>query len=118
MHEAGIIASALETVRREAAARQATRVHRVVLRIGSLAGVDPEALRFAYDSLAPGTIAADAVLDIETVVARAHCAACNADFAIESGFIFTCPQCRALSAQVCAGRELELARLEFSSATP
>jgi hydrogenase nickel incorporation protein HypA/HybF len=93
----------------------AARVSRIVLRIGALAGVDQAALRFAYDALAPHSIAAGATLEIETVPARAHCPACAADFGVERGFIFQCPRCGEYSGDIRAGNELGIARLEFPS---
>jgi hydrogenase nickel incorporation protein HypA/HybF len=105
--------SALAAITRQAGTHGATRVSRIVLRIGTLSGVDLEALRFAYDAMSPGTLAADAVLEIESVPARAHCGQCGTDFGATSGFILTCPQCRAFSSDIRAGRELDITRLEF-----
>ncbi len=116
MHEVGIIESTLDVVRREAARHGAAAVTRVVLRIGALSGAEPDALRFAFEAVRPGTVAADAELEIELVPARAHCAACAADFTVEHGFLCACPRCDALSGDLRAGRELELARLEFTAA--
>ncbi len=106
--------SAIDAVLRQARAHEARQVHRIVLRIGALAGVEPDSLRFAFDVVTKDTLAAGATLDIEPVAARAHCAACAEDFSIESGFIFSCPRCRRLSGDVRQGRELELARVEMS----
>ena len=106
--------STLALVEEHARRANATRVHRVVLRIGALAGVDPDALRFAFEAVVAGTIAAEASLQIDAVPALAHCAACQQDFAPETGFIFQCPRCGALSGQLTQGRELELFRLELS----
>jgi hydrogenase nickel incorporation protein HypA/HybF len=113
MHELGIMESALDAIRHQAVKHGASRVSRIVLRIGTLAGVDQDALRFAYEALAPTSIAAGAVLDIETVAARARCAACQTEFGVERGFIFQCPQCGEYSGDIRAGRELGIARLEF-----
>lgn len=108
------MASTLEAVRQQAELHGETRVSRIVLRIGTLAGVDPVALRFAFDALHPGTVAADAVLDLEAVPARARCGPCARAFAAEPGFIFRCPTCGEYSGDLLAGRELGIARLEFS----
>lgn len=51
MHEIGIAASVLDIVRKEVAARPGVRAMTVGLRIGELAGVDPESLRFGFDAL-------------------------------------------------------------------
>ena len=105
--------SALDAIRDQAEKHDATRVSRIVLRIGALSGVDHEALRFAYEALAPGSVAAGAVLEIEAVAARARCAACATEFGVERGFIFKCPGCGEYSGDIRAGRELGIARLEF-----
>lgn len=113
MHELGIMESALDSIRQEAAKHGATRVSRIVLRIGALAGVDHDALRFAYEALAPTSIAAGAELEIESVPTRAHCKACAKDFSAGKSYIFRCPLCGDYSGDIRAGRELGIARLEF-----
>jgi hydrogenase nickel incorporation protein HypA/HybF len=115
MHEVGIIESTLEVIRREAQAHAASHVARVVLRVGAISGAEPDALRFAFEAVTAGSIADGAELTIEIVPARAHCAACREDFVIDHGFIFSCPRCQALSGDVRSGRDLHLARLEFSA---
>ena len=117
MHEAGIMESALAVIGREAGAHGVTQVTRVTLRVGVISGVVPEALRFAFEALSPGTVASGAELVIEHVPAIAHCKECDRDFTVEDGFIFECPECHALSADVRSGRELELVRLEYFEPT-
>jgi hydrogenase nickel incorporation protein HypA/HybF len=114
MHEVGIIESALALVERHAAEHHARRVDRVVLRVGALAGVELEALRFAFEAVAPQTVAAGATLEIEHVAAEIHCDGCGRDFTAEGSFVFTCPHCQALCGNVRRGRELELSRIEMS----
>ena len=105
--------SALDAIRHQAVKHSATRVSKIVLRIGTLSGVDLDALRFAYEALAPRSIAAEAVLEIECVPARAHCGNCHTEFGVERGFIFQCPDCGEYSGDIRAGKELGIARLEF-----
>jgi len=114
VHELGIMASALDAIHHRAAREGAARVARVVLRIGTLAGVDVDALRFAYEALAPGSVADGAVLEIEQVPARAWCRRCDAEFGADRGLIFQCPFCHDYSGEIRAGRELGIARLEFT----
>lgn len=114
MHELGLVESAMETVLRHAAERRAAQVNRVVLRIGSLAGVEPEALRFAFDVVTRGTIAEGAELEIEAVEAESFCAECRQTFTPEGGVVFICPRCGSLSGELRHGRELELARIELT----
>ena len=67
MHEYSIVASLVERVEAEAAARGARRVERICVRVGALGGVDPALLATAFDTFAPATGCAGATLEIETV---------------------------------------------------
>ena len=51
MHELGIAASVLDAVRKEVAMRPGARAIAVGLRIGRLAGLDPESLQFGFGAL-------------------------------------------------------------------
>jgi len=113
MHEVGLMQSALELAEEQARLRGAGRIHRITLRIGKLAGVEPEALAFAFHVVTTGTMADGATLGIESVPVVCFCAACRAEFAPE-GFVFACPRCGALSQDVRSGQELELTSLEVS----
>ena len=115
MHEVGIMESALALVQRHAAEQNARRVERIVLRIGALSGVEPEALRFAFDVVSRGTLAEGAAFEIEPVPTVVHCGACQREFdGGTSGFIFTCPGCGDLCGEIRRGRELELSRIEMT----
>ena len=114
MHELGIMESAMASVLKRAADNGASRVHRIVLRVGALSGAEPDALRFAFDIVARGTAASGAVLDIDTVPARSRCPDCGLDFDAGEGFITECPKCRRLCGELLQGRELELSRIEMS----
>ena len=114
MHELGIAESALEVALAQAAAAGATRVLRLVIRVGALSGVEPEALRFAFTAILPGTPAEGADLQIDAVAAVAYCPDCRKDFAPDTGHFFECPACHRLCASVKQGRELDLVHLEMS----
>lgn len=113
MHELGLmeaaIDAAVERTRREGGAA----IRRMVLRVGELAGADPQALSFAFAAASPGTPAAGAELRIESVPARAFCPSCRREFAPEPGGICACPLCGRLSSELRAGREIELASIEI-----
>lgn len=114
MHEMGIMESALSLVQRHAAGNH-RRVSRVVLRIGALAGVELDSLRFAFDVVSRGTVAEGAVFEIESVPVTVFCQGCHQEFAGETdGFIFTCPTCGDLCGEIRRGRELELSRIEMN----
>jgi hydrogenase nickel incorporation protein HypA/HybF len=114
MHEAGIawqVIDACETQLRRHGASQAVRVG---LRIGALANVDPDALRFCFDSLKKNTPLDSATLLIEWR-SRFGCA-CDytpVSLDVQPG---VCPSCGAAEsfADACA---LDIRYLEFDDGT-
>ena len=114
MHELGIAEAALRQVAAQAREAGATHVHRIVLRIGTLSGVDPDALRFAMEVVLPESPAAGAVFEIEVVPARARCQKCSGEFSPADGYLFECPHCHAFGGTILQGKELDLASLEIS----
>jgi hydrogenase nickel incorporation protein HypA/HybF len=111
MHELSIMESALRLAVDQAHQAGARRVHLIRLRIGTLSGVVPEALQFAFAALAPGTAAEGGSLAIEEVPARFWCPACTREF-VADDLLAECPQCHEPSGDLRAGRELELASLD------
>jgi hydrogenase nickel incorporation protein HypA/HybF len=112
VHELVLAESALKLA---LSAAGAARVFRIGLRVGTLSGVDPEALRFALTCVTHGTAAEEAAIDIETVAAVGRCASCVREFALEADAFLQCPACGRPFAELRGGRELELSRVEFSA---
>jgi hydrogenase nickel incorporation protein HypA/HybF len=117
MHEMGMAYSVLHTLREEAARRRASRVRKIGLRIGELAAVDPEGLRFCFEALTRGTDLESVGLDIEIRARRHHCRDCGAEFNVMD-CDFACPQCRCLDSECISGDELEIAYLEVEEHEP
>ncbi len=113
MHEVGLMQDTLGIALRRAAEEGAQRIHRLTMRIGPLSGVVPEALEFAFDVLAQGTIAEGATLEVERVPILCYCPTCRLEFQPEDLFC-ECPRCHDSRVEIHAGRELELASLEVS----
>lgn len=113
MHEVGLMQNALELAAERTRAAGASRIHRLVLRVGALSGVVPEALESAFAVLAPGSLADGAQLQIETIGIVGWCERCQAEFP-SGDHISLCPKCGEPSAAIRRGRELELAQLEIS----
>ena len=77
MHEYSIVQALLERVDQEARAHGATRVHRVRVSIGDLAGIEIELLRTAFETFQQRTSCEGAELDVRRVDARWECARCG-----------------------------------------
>ena len=113
MHELSIMTEALRMATDTAQSAGASRVRKLRLRIGSLSGVVPDALRFAFDVVCHGTMAEGATLEIEAVPAACWCATCQAEFECVD-FFNECPRCHDVSGELRRGRELDIAAVETS----
>ncbi|MBI3854398.1 MAG: hydrogenase maturation nickel metallochaperone HypA [Planctomycetes bacterium] len=83
MHELAITQEIVEIIRARAGER---KVRRVVIEIGKLSAVLPDAVRFCFDLCAEGTPAEGAALEILEPPGRARCLACSAEVALERPF--------------------------------
>ena len=108
MHELSLMTNLLEDASAAAGARPICALR---VRIGPLSGVVIDALRFAFEALSPGTLAAGARLDIEETVPSFHCPRCGADFQTPVGS-YQCPACGSCEGELRGGNELELVSIE------
>jgi hydrogenase nickel incorporation protein HypA/HybF len=83
VHELAITESVVEAVVERVAG---ARVGRVVMEVGKLCAVVPDALQFCFDLCAQGTSLEGATLEILAVPARATCATCHTEFDIDHMF--------------------------------
>lgn len=88
-----------------------SRLRVIRLRLGALGPADPDCLRFCFDSVARGTIAEGAELDIVMIAAQARCPACQRVTALHDRFE-ACPICAHPELHIVMGDELRLAELE------
>jgi hydrogenase nickel incorporation protein HypA/HybF len=112
MHEVSIMEEAVRLAVDAAKSAGANRVLALRLRVGTLSGVVPEAMRFAFDVVCNDTIAAGASLEIESVQAECWCETCRAEFEC-ADFFNECPRCHNLIGELRRGRELEIASVEI-----
>lgn len=113
MHEVGLMQETLTIALGRAREEGASRIHRLTMRVGPLSGAVPEALEFAFEVIARGTIAEGGQLVVESVPIVCFCPRCAMEY--QPGDLFCiCPGCHQPSAEVRRGREMELTSLEVS----
>lgn len=108
MHELGITQNIVSIVNEHARGR---RVKRVVVEIGALAGIMPDAIEFCFDVVAKGTALEGALLEIDLVEARARCRSCGVTFLQHTPFS-GCP-CGSRSSERLTGEELRIKEYEL-----
>ena len=111
MHELSIANSILEAVRKERERLNLARVIKVGVRIGELAGVDPDALSFGFEVLIKDTDLEPLALAIESTSRRHECSRCKHVFTVVDYHV-DCPDCGSADTRCIGGDELELAYLE------
>lgn len=114
MHEIGIANSVLDAIRTEARRFPNGHIYRVGVRIGELAGVNPDAVNFCFEALVRGTELEPLSLEIEYCPRRYQCRACGHSYAAPREDS-ACPECGRAEWQFLRGDELELAYLEIEN---
>lgn len=117
MHEMGIANSIIEAVHAEAARYPDAEPRKVGVRIGELAAVDPDALRFCFEALTRETEFESLELAIELCPRKQRCASCRFEFNVTDNQL-RCPQCGEDRTECIGGNELEFAYLEMEEHEP
>lgn len=117
MHELSVCMSLIEQVEAVAREHAATRVDKVVLRIGPLSGVEAPLLEHAYPVAAAGTVAEHAVLVIEALPIRVRCRTCGAESAARPNNL-VCAACGDWHTTLISGDEMLLAQVELATGEP
>ena len=111
MHEMGIANSVLDAVRSEMGRHPGTYPCKVGVRIGEMAAIDQDALRFCFEAMIQDTDLASLELAIEVCPLRYRCRVCAREFVVRD-YDSHCPQCASLETAYISGDELEFAYLE------
>jgi len=114
MHEMGIALQIIEIA--SASIPQSNdpiQVEKVNLKVGKLAAVVPDSLRFCFEIAAKDSPLAGAALHIDEVPIVARCKACNAQWTIEEP-VFQCRQCKSGDLDIISGRELNIESIEIA----
>ncbi len=107
MHELGITRNIVAIVSEQAGNRQ---VNRILLEIGKLSAIMPDAIRFCFDVCSKNTPLEHATLQIDEVPGRARCQDCGNEFEINQ--LFGRCHCGSSQIQCIAGEEMKIKEME------
>ncbi len=110
MHEISLAAEILHLIEQARSKDPFEQVKYLRLEAGALSGVDISALRFAIDSMVPGTCLADADIEIDETPAIAWCTHCSQSVQMRDR-LDICPQCGDAQLQPKGGTELRVLEL-------
>jgi hydrogenase nickel incorporation protein HypA/HybF len=109
MHELGITQEIVELVSTHA---RGARVKRVVIEIGRLTAILPDAVRFCFDLCSADTVAEGALLEVIETLGRARCRSCGAHTEFQD--TFGCCGCGSFDLEWLAGLELKISEVELA----
>ncbi|GBC62448.1 hydrogenase maturation nickel metallochaperone H ypA [Desulfonema ishimotonii] len=115
MHEMGIAMQVLEIAKASIPEEMGdAQVEQVNLKVGKLAAVVPDSLRFCFEVISRDTTFAGATLNIEEVPVVAQCSRCQHRWTVSGSPVFRCSACDSGEIRVLSGRELEVASIEVA----
>ena len=114
MHEMSLAEGVLQLVEETAQREKAQRVKLVVLEIGQLSSVVPDALRFCFEAVTRDSIAQGARLEILETPGAGWCASCGVTVAM-TALYSECPTCGSYHVQPTEGTEMRVKEIEIES---
>ena len=107
MHEMSIVASIVDIAEDEARKANAKKITELELDIGTVSGIELEALNFAFLALKPKTMLKDAEIKINIIQAKSICIDCKHEFETENVYTL-CPECDSFKTNILQGKEMKV----------
>lgn len=111
MHELSITKNILSIILKKAEEEKASKVAGINLVIGELSGIAGECVDFYFKIISKDTIAANALLSIQSPPTRFRCRNCGTEFA-PKGHNWECPSCGKKDYEIISGRDLYIENIE------
>ena len=111
MHEFGIAQTIFAEVCNETKKRNISSVKSIILEVGKIAAIVPDALEFSFETITKGTFLESTNLIIKEIPFKAKCEQCGDIFEVED-FNLLCPECGNRQCELVSGDELVIKRLE------
>jgi len=112
MHEYSIVQSLLDQCEQNAKDNNATKVSKVVVKIGVMSGVEPDLLKTAFETFKEGTMCENCeyIQNIQKI--KIKCLDCNTTSELEKNE-YACPACKSVELDVIDGEDMFLMQLEL-----
>lgn len=111
MHEMSLAENVLQLIEDAARTQQFKRVRAVVLEIGKLSSVEPDAMRFCFEAVVADSIAQGARLEIIETRGEGWCASCACTVPVAAHYD-PCPLCGAYQVSITSGDAMRVKELE------
>ncbi len=112
MHEYSVVQALLNQCEEVATQNNATKIIKVVTKIGVMSGIETHLLQVAFDTFKEGTMCDGAEFIINKQKLKLQCRECHAEFEVDE-VRYYCVECESLSVKVLDGEEMYLMSLEM-----
>ena len=112
MHELAVTESILQIVLQSAEENGATKVTDISLTIGALSSIVDDSVQFYWDHISKGSIAEEAKLHFNRILAKLKCQNCGNEFQLIEE-LTPCPNCQSINLQIIAGEEFQVDAIEI-----
>jgi len=116
MHEAAIAENVIEAILAQAS-KKGGKVIGVMISCGQMNVINDEAMKFAFDAAADGTICRGAKLKIKHIPLKAGCNNCRRKFSLDL-YDPKCPKCGKSDFSIGDDAPLLLEEIEFEACSP
>jgi hydrogenase nickel incorporation protein HypA/HybF len=108
MHELGITQNIVAIVAEHAKGK---KVQRVLLEIGQLSAIMPDAVQFCFDICTQNTVLAGAILEIKEIPGLGRCRQCGGEITLDKPFGIC--KCGSTQLDLITGEELKIKEIEI-----
>jgi hydrogenase nickel insertion protein HypA len=112
MHEYSVVQALLNQCEEVAQQNEATKIIKVVCKIGVMSGIEVHLLKVAFDTFKEGTLCAEAEFVIYEQKLKLKCRECGESYEIDE-IIYKCRHCGSLSMDTIDGEDMYLMSLEM-----
>jgi hydrogenase nickel insertion protein HypA len=112
MHEYSIVQALLNQCEDIAKENDASKITKVITKIGVMSGVETHLLQIAFDTFKEGTMCDGAEFVMNVQKLKLHCNDCGAEFEIDE-HCYQCKECESLDVKVIDGEDMYLMSLEM-----
>lgn len=107
MHELSIVLNIVDLAEEQVQKHHARTVERIELDIGTLAGIEFDALDFAWKAGTQKSVLENAERQVNRIEGRARCTQCGTEFTVTEPFQ-PCPTCHDYLNEFIQGKELKI----------
>ncbi|NOZ33834.1 MAG: hydrogenase maturation nickel metallochaperone HypA [Chlorobi bacterium] len=102
-----IVVSIIDIAENEAKKAHAEKISELELDIGTVSGIELNALNFAFESVKPQTMLKNAEIKINIIYAKSKCEDCSFEYKTDNVYNL-CPKCNSYRTHIIQGKEMKV----------